>query len=264
MGTIVCRHRNETIFDRLSDNYSRSISIGILQLDEDDKVHINHVDPCRFQANIEWDEDYKTAHLWWYQAKKPGLESPQRVVKDVHINDNMFISLCGYICNTKDYKKTSDKFDVAEVMADIVSRQPEQGKKAYHSDRKIKHKILHFNEIPSHMCFHVYRGHNWDMKPCYQRVTKYFRGEVKNRNVQDYKLYGSLCPFVDEGHYENINFYEDNITWHNPGSKFVQLNHAVTNENFFDKEGYLCDSWNYKYVKKEDVDNYKKMFLFLI
>jgi len=264
MGTIVCRHRNETIFDRLSDNYSRSISINILQVDEDDKVYSNHVEPCRFQANLEWDEDYKTAHLWWYQAKKPGLESPQRVVKDVHINDKMFISLCGYICNTKDYKKTNDKFDVTEVMADIVSRQPEQGHMTYRGDRKIKNNILHFNEIPSHMCFNTYRGRDWTMGVVHQRVTKYWREEVKSRDVKDYQLYGIHCPFVDEGYYENINFYEDDVVWYNPGSKFVQLNHAVTHENFFDKDGYLCNSWNYRYITKEQVDNYKKMFLFLI
>ena len=75
---------------------------------------------------------------------------------------------------------------------------------------------------------------------------------------------GNYCPFVDGGFYENISFYDEDTFWYNPGKKFVQINHSVTHQNFFDRDGYLCHVNNYRYVNKEEVDLYYKKFLFLV
>jgi hypothetical protein len=104
-------------------------------------------------------------------------------------------------------------------------------------------------------------GRDFDFGFQHRQYSKYHR-EAMGDNVD--QMRGVMCPFVDKGFYENINFYEDDIIWHNPGKKFVQINHAVTHENFFDKDGYLCSVWNYRHVTAADVDKYNKIFLFLI
>lgn len=263
MGTIVCRHRNETLFDRLSDTYSRSLAFYWTGVD--DKKQFNQVmlEPAHFCAQIEWDKKLETASLHWYQAKKRGLETPQRVVKDVHINDTLFISLCGHICNTDDYKKTNDLYDVTDVISDIRSQQPQKCQTQVLDKPVLKNKILHWNEIPSAPCFGIPAGYEYGLS--YHLYPKYHREPVssKSKNV-DYYFRGTVCPFVDEGYYENINFYEDNAIWYNPNKKHIQLNHAITRENFFDKDGYLCSIWNYRYVAEEEVKQYEKIFLFLV
>lgn len=261
MGTIVCRHRNHTIFDRLSDNYSMSLAFYCSGVGEDKKLEQIMVEPSRFQAWPDYDEKREKASLRWYQAKKRGLGSPHRVVKDVHLNDNTFISLCGHICNTKDYEETSELFDVTQVLKDVISQQPRQGNHTARGNKiEVKNKVLHWDNIPSTLCFNVCVGRDFSYGFIHRQYSKYHR-ESLGDNVDHMR--GIVCPFIDNGFYENINFYEEDSIWYNPSKKFVQINHAVTHENFFDRDGYLCSVWNYRYVTEEEVQKYNKIFLFL-
>ena len=261
MATIVCRHRNHTIFDRLSDNYSRSHAFYCTGVGENKKLESIIVEPSTFHAWPEYDEKKETLSLRWYQAKKKGLESPHKVVRDVQLNENTFISLCGHICNTQDYEETGELFDVTQVLSDIASQQPKPGNSHSHGSPKPKMNVLHWEEIPSALCFNVCVGRDFDFGFIHRKYSKYHREGLGN-NIDHMR--GIYCPFVENGFYENINFYEENAVWYNPGKKFVQINHAVTQENFFDKDGYLCSAWNYQHVTEEEVQKYYKMFLFLI
>lgn len=268
MGSIVCRHREHTIFERLSDNYNNASLAFYWEGVRDDKKHMSlRIDPKSFSARLE--RDNECIKMKWFKANKKGLESPDKVLKDVQINENVFISLCGYICSTNDYEPTEDTYDVTEIVSDIISQQPIKTKEGFYRREKtdIKHKIIKFNEIPSELYFvsvvgSRWKDSNWDV--AYRRNSKYWKEPVNSSNVKSYQLAGALCPFVDEGYYENINFHEIDSIWYNPGKKYVQINHAVTPENFFDRDGFLCSTDNYRFVTKEEVDNYYKKFLFLI
>lgn len=267
MGTIVCRHRNETIFDRLSDNYSRSIAFHwvVASKEKNGKKILTekYLEPSHLQAYPEHNESENKIYLRWYQSKKSSIDSPSKVIKDVHINDDTFISLCGHICNTVDYNKTDDVFDITELVTDIVSRQPDHNS-PHEKDVFIKNKVLHFNEIPSTVSFAKMQGRDFHMGFMYQRVTKYHRDDVYDKGTSEDNMRGRYCPFVSEGFYKNMNFYEDDAVWYNPNKRYVQLNHAVSSNNFFDKDGYLCSSYNYELITEEEIKHYEKIFLFLI
>lgn len=265
MGTIVCRHRNETVFDRLADNYSRSTDLWTVALESNKLIEVRF-DTQRITADIEREEKKKGDVLLYLpvmKAKKPGLETPNIVVKDANLGKNAFISLCGHICSNENYEPTGERHDVTQILRDIYARQPKPG--SYSSgDVDIEHKILHFSEIPSDCCFSKVTARDFNYGYFQQRISKYHKQEIYPANVKEQYLYGKYCPFVDAAFYENENFYEDDIVWHNPGKKFVQINHAVTHESFFDRDGYLCSIYNYRLVNEEEVRSYYKKFLFLV
>lgn len=263
MGSIVCRHREHTIFDRLSDNYNNRSNFFYFEGAGDNKEAMSlSLDPKSFSARLERDND--GIKMKWFKAKKKGLESPDKVLKDVHINDSVFISLCGYICSTNDYEATGELYDVTEILNDIQCNQPQPGYEFFELSNQIKNKILKFDQIPSIVIFSSFLAKVWDFGYTYKRCTKYNKESINRRTNDEYYLRGELCPFVEEGYYENINLYEDDVIWYNPTKKYVQINHAVTKNNFFDTDGYLCGTWNYKYVNKQEIDFYYKKFLFLI
>jgi hypothetical protein len=263
MGTIVCRHRNETLFDRLSDNYSRYLTFLYEgPSDNDRKMFSSQVEINRLEWDAEDSEkDYSKIKLRWYVSKGNTGERPKKVLKDASPNKDLFISLDGFICCTHDYKPTKEYLDLTEVAKEIASQQPQRGNLNSVVRPDIKHKVLKFDEIPSARIFNQICGRDFDYGFMYSRVSKYNR-ESLNKDVD--RMRGIMCPFVEDGFYENINFYEDDAIWYNPNSKFVQINHAVTNENFFDKDGYLCSVSNYRHVTAEEVQIYKKIFLFLV
>ena len=260
MGTIVCRHRNHTIFDRLSDNYSRQVTFLAFTI-ENGKAKEVLFNISRLHSELE--RDSNKINMRWYKANKSGLETPNMVLKDALIGDESFISLCGHICNISDYEETDNVVDVTEIVSDIFSRQPKSNGRML-SGVSIKNKILHFDEIPSENCFRHLIGRDFTYGFQYQSVSKYHRDILIAKGTDESYYRGNSFPLLEDGFYENINFYEDDAIWHNPGKKFVQINHAVNSENFFDKDGYLCSIYNYEHVSDEKVEQYKKIFLFLV
>jgi len=264
MSTIICRHTNATIFDYLSHNKRYDNASSLCYVANGNLEMVNVV-MDNFSGSIEWDEKHEKAHLYWYKANKSGIKTPHKVLKDVKINDKCFISLCGHVCYASDYEKTKEKHDVTQIVKDICLAQPRQGHMSSFKNENIKNKFIHWNDIPTDAIFHTYQGRSWDFGVMHRHVGKHFRGgEMHSRDIDPYKLCGKICPYVEDGVYENINFYEDDATWYNPGKKFVELNHAVTHENFFDKDGFLCSIWNYEYVPREHKEMYYKKFLFLV
>ena len=120
MGTIIDRHRNFTIFDKLSTRYSKFI---IYVIDENLKLKEYNLTTSHFnsESNLDCDEKNKKFYLYFYKSIKEGLDSPRKVLADVYIDENTFISLDGHICNTFDYEKTNEKILVTNILFDIES-----------------------------------------------------------------------------------------------------------------------------------------------
>lgn len=262
MASIICRHRNQTLFERLADSVPVFHSFIVESIDGKNVAKPILVKPSFLHSELNYDGG--TVKMYWYQAKNKSVITPQRVVKDAIVDEFTFISLCGHICSDVNYKKTEESIDVTEMLADIVSQQPKGGRFSPIPTGLIKNKILHFSEIPSEVVFSSILGREWNYGYSYQRVSKYFRDKLFPSNTSETNLRGNSCPLVDDGFYENLNFYDEDSIWYNPSKKFVQINHAVTKDNFFDRDGFLCSINNYENVLKERVEKYKKMFLFLI
>lgn len=261
MASIVCRHRNQTLFERLSDG-REFISFVVDSVEGKNVVREVRVDTSRLHSKL--DRDDGKVKMYWYKARNNKVLTPQRVVKDAVINDFTFISLCGHFCSEVDYVKTKEFIDVTEMLSDIASQQPQSGRYSAIPTGPITNNILRFDEIPSETIFSEILGRDFSYGFYYQRVSKYHKGSLYSSNTTEDKMRGTYCPLVDEGFYENINFYEEDKIWYNPSKKFVQINHAVTKENFFDTDGFLCSIENYVHVPKERIEKYQKMFLFLI
>lgn len=251
-------HKENALFKRLS-SYSNSVSLLVL-------VHkTKKMDMINVQfSSMRWESENKkdnTDSIKLRYFKSKSASAHKLVLKDVDVGEGFFISVDGIICASDDYEATIQSVDFSKIASEIYMNQFDSSNTIV-QDYKIK--TIHFSEIPTIPIFKRELGFDYNLgRYTYMVVTKYNHHRLSTKKGALNHL-GKICPLVEGASYENINFYEDDKTWFNPIKKIVQINHAVNSESFFDKDGYLCSTENFRMIDDEDIVLRKKIFLFLV
>lgn len=61
----------------------------------------------------------------------------------------------------------------------------------------------------------------------HRQSNKFFR--IDNffpENHDERSFRGTMNPMIENGYYENVNLYEEEIGYINPGKRFVKMNHS--------------------------------------
>ena len=242
-----------------------------------------------FRASKEHDEDgyYLTTYHKKDNVKDSIIsgvddrECPKEVLLDIEINDEYFISIDGYLCDHKNYKKTKQKSYLKDIMVsknknNVRYDQIPSFFTMYFSHRNSSQNVLYltveeFNRYQKQLSNFDYSGGRAGLTSQNKYVSHSVQRSYFDETDVAVRSYGRQYDIlIKDRYYENRHFYDTDLetnevnNYFNPSKKRVKIAYALAENLFFDEDGYLCHMDMYKLISKKDEERERDIILFLL
>jgi len=182
------------------------------------------------------EEERDRVYLYKLINKKNPNKTPKKVYWDGRVNDDLFMSMCGYFCAECDYEKTDQYKKIEDFNKDKPIKFSDIPAEFYLTSTCTMHDPYSFQESSGARRTIKHSKYKtldqWDITT--QKRVRFGLGSQYGNDGGEY----AICRFFYDEDKRTNELY-------NPGKKMVKVKRFLSSDLFLTESDYICEIGNY-------------------